>query len=531
MFEWAKKLINKAGRSMADATEPTALAADEKKWLEYKINRWKASPERRAQITGELYYMGQHDIERRKRTAIGGSNGELIELNNLPCNRIKDNQYGKMADQKRNYLLGQPVAIESDNETAADAIRAVLDMRFLRTLSALGLNAINSGIAWLFPYYDETGAFKFKIFPAYEILPFWKDALHTELDFAVRYYRVEKPYSLNGDQIEKVEIYRAGGIQYFILRNNTLVPDENPEAAYMTITMGTEAGTEESSAVAVPAGWDRVPLVAFKFNAKEQPLINRCKSIQDAINQTLSEFRDNMQEDSRNTILVLRNYDGESLADFRRNLASYGAVKVRSSDGMPGGVETLKIEVNATNYETIIKLLKKALVENCRGYDAKDDSVGGNANQMHISAMFNDIDIDANEMEAEFQASLADLLFFVKAHLANTGGGNFEKDEIRFIFNRDLMMNENEILDSLVKAGVQIPNRTLLAQVPFIDDVDEAEEQLEEEKTAEMEQYSDQFTPGAADGAGNGAVGANNGAVGKVDGNGKNNNQKAQKTK
>lgn len=505
MFDWARKLINRAGKAMAAATEPVALGADEKKWLEYKINRWKYSPERRSQIDGERYYKGEHDILKRKRQAIGGSNGELVDLPNLPCNKIKDNQYGKIADQKRNYLLGQPVAIESDNEAAAEAIRGVLDFKFLRTLSAVGLNCINSGLCWIFPHYDENGEFKFKVFPAYEILPFWKDAAHTELDFAVRYYRVEKPYSIQNEEVEKVEIYRADGIQRFVFEDGRLKTDETPEEAYITlVTPGTEATTEESTVV--HAGWERVPLVPFKFNAKEQPLLERCKSLQDAINETLSEFRDNMQEDARRTILVLRNYDGENLAEFRHNLTKYGAIKIRDIDGSRGGVDTLKVEVDAANYELVLKLLKKALIENCRGYDAKDDTVGGNANQMHISAMFNDIDIDANEMEAEFQASLVDLLFFVKAHLANTGKGDFEADEINFIFNRDLMMNQTEILDGLVKAGARIPNRLLLNQVPFIDDVDEAEDLLDEEDKKAQAQFTDPFTPG------NGNVGDDSGA-------------------
>ena len=494
MMEWAKKLINRAGKAMAAATEPAALAADEKKWLEYRISRWLASPERRHQVEGENYYKGKHDIMHRKRTAVGGSNGELVEVKYLPCNKIKDNQFAKMVDQKRNYLLGQPVAIESDNDKAADAIRTVLNARFFRTLSNVGLNSITSGLAWIFPYYNEAGEFRFKMFPAHEILPFWKDAEHTELDFAIRYFRVEKPYTQSGEEIEKVEIYRPEGVQRYTLENGRLKQDATPEAAYFTlVTPGTEAVSEEQP-VTYTVGWDRVPLVPFKFNAKEETLLQRCKSLQDAINETLSEFRDNMQEDNRNTILVLRNYDGENLAEFRRNLATYGAIKIRTTDGVQGGVDTLRIEVNAANYETVLKLLKKALIENCRGYDAKDDSVGGNANQMHISAMFNDIDIDANEMESEFQASLADLLFFVKAHLANTGAGNFEADEIRFVFNRDLMMNENEILDGLVKAGAKIPNRLLLGQVPFIDDVDAAEELLDAEAKKETVQFTDPFS-------------------------------------
>ena len=37
-----------------------------------------------------------------------------------------------------------------------------------------------------------------------------------------------------------------------------------------------------------------------------------------------------MEEDIHTTILVIKNYDGEDLGTFRRNLATYGAIKVRS---------------------------------------------------------------------------------------------------------------------------------------------------------------------------------------------------------
>lgn len=53
------------------------------------------------------------------------------------------------------------------------------------------------------------------------------------------------------------------------------------------------------------------------------------KSLQDGINTITSNFLNQLEEDTRNTILVLVNYEGENLGEFRRNLAAYGAVKVR----------------------------------------------------------------------------------------------------------------------------------------------------------------------------------------------------------
>ena len=94
----------------------------------------------------------------------------------------------------------------------------------------------------------------------------------------------------------------------------------------------------------------------------------------------LSDFENNMQEDARNTILVIKNYDGQDLGEFRQKLALYGAVKVRSNDSEKGGVDTLEVKVNVDNYKVIIEIFKKALIENGMGYDAKDDRMSGNPN-------------------------------------------------------------------------------------------------------------------------------------------------------
>lgn len=37
---------------------------------------------------------------------------------------------------------------------------------------------------------------------------------------------------------------------------------------------------------------------------------------------------------------------------------------------------------------------------------------------MNIQFMYSDLDLDANDMETEFQAAFEDILWFVNAHLA-----------------------------------------------------------------------------------------------------------------
>ena len=449
-----------------------------------EIKRFKNSQRRKEMLDGERYFDGKHDILTRERTVIG-KDGDLEVVKNLPNNRIVDNQYKKMVIQKSNYLLGQPFTVQADNDAYVKILKKFLNKKFMRTLKAVGEDSLNCGIGWLFPMYDEKGQFIFKRFRPWEIIPGWKDAEHTELEYFIRIYEVVAYVGNEEKIIEKVEIYDETGISYFELTDGgKLLPDGEQHVPYFSI--------EDQG-----YNWTKIPLIAFKYNNKENPLIKMVKSLQDGLNLIESNFQNQMEEDPRNTILVVVNYDGENLGEFRRNLATYGAVKVRTVDGAGGDVRTLQVEVNADNYKAIIELFKKAIIENAMGYDAKDERMAGTPNQMNIQSMYNDIDLDANGMETEYQASFEDLLWFLNMHLFNIGMGDFEDEEVEIIFNRDMMLNEGEVIDNISKSAGIISDETLVAQHPWVDDPQAELERLEEQKKKQQEEFELGFNQGA----------------------------------
>ena len=138
---------------------------------------------------------------------------------------------------------------------------------------------------------------------------------------------------------------------------------------------------------------------------------------------------------------------------------------------------------------------KKAIIENAMGYDAKDDRLAGNPNQMNIQSMYSDIDLDANGMETEFQASFEELLWFINNHFANMGVGEFENEEVEVIFNRDIMISESEVIENIQKSVGILSEETLVAQHPWIDDVQAELERLKKQKEEEVEQYGSAFQP------------------------------------
>ena len=460
----------------------------EREFYELEIGKWRQSPQRIMQIKGQLYYENIHDILTRKRTMIG-DDGKLQVVENLPNNRIIDNQYAKLVNQKTNYIVGQPFVLEGENEAYVEALKQIFDKGFMKTLKNAVKSGLNNGIAWLYPYYTEEGKFAFRLFPGYEVRPYWKDSEHTILDSAIRLYLVQGYEGRNPVIIEKVEIYDKTGIHRFTYEGEKLVPDVDtpeggPDAYHIT--------TVDASGVVQGFNWQRIPLIPIKYNEQEIPLLKKVKSLQDGINVMLSDFENNMQEDARNTIIVLKNYDGTNLGEFRRNLATFGAVKVRYDGDTKGGVETLQITVNAENYKSIVEIFKKAMIENGMGFDAKDDRLSGTPNQMNIQSMYSDIDLDANDMETELQAAFENILWFVNAYLANAGTGDFTGEDVTITFNRDMMMDEGQIITNIQNSTGILSKATLVAQHPWVDDVEGELSKIEEEEQKAREDMFNQ---------------------------------------
>ena len=445
------------------------------RYLENVLRKWLESPLRQEQLLAEKYYDGDHDILRREKKVIG-ADGQLVTINNVANNRLVDNQYRKLVDQKTNYALGKPLTIATESDEYLKALTSIFTKKVHRQFRTLMQYAVDGAISWLYPYYDETSNLKFDVFQSYEICPLWKDKAHTELDGVMRYYSEEVFDEKGGTTtVYHVDVYTIHGISHFYYRGASLVPTENPHSDYFYIN-------------GHGYNWNRLPMIPFKYNTKEIPLIRNVKSLQDSLNQVLSDFQNNMEEDPRTTILVLKNYDGTNIPEFRQNLATYGVIKVTTVDGVQGGVETLKVEVNAANYQAILMQLKRAIVENGRGFDAKEERMDGDPNQMNIESMYTDIDLDVNGMETEFQAGFEELKWFIDQYLIHTGKPDYTEETVEFVFNRDIFINEDAKIENCVKSKGVISDKTILSRHPWVTNVAHELKQIEEDKQAELDE-------------------------------------------
>lgn len=461
--------------AIIEAGAPMAL----EQIIRMEIDEWRRSEELKLMQLGEDYYAGEQAILKRRRQVIGDA-GRMVEDRNLANKRLIHMFVQKLTDQKTDYLLAKLPSVQTANKSYAEALADYFDKAFWRKLKNIGRDAVNCGIGWLHVYYDDAGKLSFKSLPPPEIIPLWADAAHTELDALIRVYKVDYYRGRTKTEITKVEYWDRTGVRRYVL--------DAPGAA--GLHPDTEAGDYTGHFVAQGAeaeqemNWERLPFIAFKYNALEQPLIGRLKSLVDDYDEQRSDSSNNLT-DLPNGVYVLKDYDGQNLGEFRKNLSQYRAVKVTGE----GGVSTLTLEMNPAAMQQHIEQLRKDIYEFGRGVDTQSERFGGAPSGIALKFLFADLDLDANNIENEFQAALEQLVWFVDQHLVNTGAGDFADEPIEFIFNRDMPVNETDTITNIKNSVGLLSTETLVAQHPYTGDAAEELDRLKKEQKEQLASY------------------------------------------
>jgi SPP1 family phage portal protein len=434
-----------------------------------EIKEWEASDKRKLMVIGEQYYKNKTEI-RDKKTA---------ELKWQSNNKLEHGFLKKLVDQKVGYLLSKEPTISTNNKTYADLLQEdVFNKKNLKAIKNLGKEAINKGIAYLYVYYNEQGEFSVKKLPSQQIIPFWTDDEHTEISAFLRVY--QENINMDGKKklVTKVEYHHSKGINYYEFDKDKLIPD-------------VPAGIEKKYHMMInkePFLWSKIPLIPFKYNEEEQPLVDSIKSLVDNYNNQASTNAD-LLADIPKFIYKLINYEGENLAEFIENLQKYKAIKL----GEGGNVDKLQAEPATDATEKELDRDRKSIYEFGRGVDTTDEKLG-NASGVALRYRYSDLDMDCNILESEFQSSLEHLLWFVDQHFLISGKGDFTKEPVNIIFNRDIIINESEVITDCSNSIGILDDKTIRENHPWYND--EVEARLEKQKAKEKEEaeeYNEAF--------------------------------------
>lgn len=418
------------------------------------LDRFYSSKKYKEMLIADRYYEYDHDILYRVKQTID-SDGNLVDIKNVPNHKLVDNRFRNLLDQKANYVLSKPLTLDGENQEYIKELHKIMDSKFLKTLYLLCKNCYKYGIGWLCIYINKNGELCFKNINSKEVIPIWADKEHTELEKVIRAFNY---YDEQNNLIQYQEEYTVDGITVSI---NDKVTEFKPY-----LQKGIDNGK-----------WGIIPMIPFKCNDDELGLLSRVKTLQDALNENLSDYKNDMEQNWRNTIFIVKGYNPEG-EKFRYNLTQYGCVGIDENTD----IDTITVDVNASNYESMANILTKSILENGRGFDSKNEMLGHDPNEMNIQSMYSTIDLDANELELEFQSSLMDVITIINKYLLITTGVDYSEDEVKFIFNRDIMVNESQAIQDCLASSSLVSTETMLSKHPFVSNVKTELDRLKKEQ-------------------------------------------------
>lgn len=439
-----------------------------------KIRKDKKDPRKAFMDVAARYYENDNDIMKRRRFFIG-NNGEEIEPKRLSNSKIAHAFFPKLVDQKVNYLLAKEMSIDCSDEKYAEHLNSIFDMAFMYRLKCLCTEAILCAIAWLQVYYDEAGKLSFKTIPSREIIPIWKDGDHLDLRGVIRVYKDDPD-----DKVEHVEVYDEHTMTAYVLDGGQL----KAESQHAHIQL-------EENGQRLDADWGRVPFVPFKYNAREIPLLKYIKPEIDDYDDTSSDMS-NAIKDAPNSLKVVRGYEGQAASDtaqesdksgttkFIHNLHELGVAFV----GEGGDIEIKQVTLDTNASEAHLARLRKDIYDGACGVDAQE-AAQGNTSGVAIRLRYSDLDMNCAAIGNEFAVSLESLLYFINIDAAARHIGNFDGLKVKFVFNTDVSVNEAETIQECVQSRDLLSQRTILANHPWVKNVDEEIERIDEELSGE----------------------------------------------
>src|SRR5690625_3914405 len=416
---------------------------------------------------GVRYYENENDIMTRQQYAV--IDGVKMIDEDKPNNKIPHGWHKLLVDQKVAYLVGNPINFDTKDEELLEHINEYFGDKFDDVANELVKNASNKGKEWLHVYIDEEGEFDYMIVPAEQVIPIYEDKRQTRIQHIIRYY----PIILDDETVTQVELWSDQDVTYFLFKDKSLILDyteiNNPASHFYYVDNQQERGY----------GWGRVPFICFRNNEQEKGDLHYYKDLIDAYDLKVSDNQNSFEE-IQELIYILKGYEGQSLSEFMQNMKYYKAINVDSD----GGVDTLQAEIPMTSIDSHLDRLRESIFTFGQGVDVQTDKFGNAPSGIALKFLYSLLDLKSDTLERKFRVGLQELMWFLCEYLEMSGDthGKHDYKSVSFTFDRSTMSNDLENADIAQKSKGIISDRTVMANHPWVENLQDEMEQMEKER-------------------------------------------------
>lgn len=385
----------------------------------------------------ERYYLGKHAILQRQMA------DEM-----QPNNKIVINYPSLICDSYASYLVGTPIVYNGDEQLAS--ILLYNDVADEDLEIATDANIFGFAIEQL--YLDEDGQVRFTRVSPKETILICDNSIQHNMRAAIKFFPID-------DYTFSVEVY-----------------DKEKVSVYTASTGLSELNLVEER----PHYFKDVPFVEFINNEYRQSSFEPVMGLIDGLEKLASD-EVNTFEQFCDCYMILKNVvaEPEDIQAMKRNRV---LLLDETSDAFYLTKQVNIEQINSLKNEFIENIHKISCVP-----DMNDEQFASNASGVAIRYKILAFENQTAKKERKFKKGLQRRLELINNILSITGKAYLDT---QIIFTRNLPVNELEIAQEVNMLRGLVSNKTLLAQLPFVDDIETELAQLQEETDQTANLYS-----------------------------------------
>lgn len=410
------------------------------------INEFRVSVEPKL-IKYKNYYDGIQEILNKK-----------YNDTTKPCSKTVTNYCRNIADSYCGYLAS-PGFISYSSENEIEDIMEILRYNDHQTEDAsFLLDALVYGVAAELMYLDAAGQTRFRMIDPRNCFAVYDNSLTGDLLYFVRMYKV----SLWDDSnLWNVDVYSDFDIKHYGMEG------ENGELSFI--------GEE-------PHYFSQCPANVF-YLPDQKSIFDCVMGLQDSANEVLNAEVDELNYFA-DAYLVFSGLDVDS--DDLKSMKELRAFV------LPEGASAawLTKAANDTQVENILSRIQASIYRIAACPDFSSESfVGGVSSGIAIQYRLTGMETRAAKIAAEMKKALQRRIEIITG-IASLKMGEEVFRDIKIDFKRNIPEDITNIINIVNALKGSVSDKTLLSQVPFVDDVNAEIEALQAEKQANLEMYS-----------------------------------------
>ena len=390
------------------------------------------------------YYLNKTDILKR-----------VVEDPSKPNNKIAHPYAQYITDTLTAYFMGEPIVYTSEENI--DPLKFILEYNDEQDENMeLAKAASIFGRAWEMLYMDLDGSIRFKQIDSREIIPVYDVTLDNDLLYVIRFY---KEYNIMKDRYETIiEVYTKTEIINYV--------------AAEVIGELTEVGRKSHA-------FKEVPFVEYKNNEDNMGDFESIISLIDAYDALVSDSL-NDYDYFCDAYLALYGYtadadDVKAMKENRVLLMDQGT----SAEFLTKNGDSAGIDAEKTRVENDIHKFSKCP-------NSSDENFSGNTSGVAMKYKLFGTENLGSIKERKFKRGLQRRLELLSNILSVTASYTLDWLGVVITFTRNLPVNEDDLTTLVRNLNGVVSKKTLLSQLPFVEDADNELAQLQAEQRSSI---------------------------------------------